>query len=49
MYAFVKDIKFIEELKTLGFTKTFAIVMVKDRPFHTGNRNLGIASLRKYP
>ncbi len=42
MYAFVKDIKFNEELLKLSFTKTFAVVLVKDRPFYTGNNNSGI-------
>lgn len=42
MYAFVKDIKFMEELKIEGFTNTYAITLVCDRPFYQGNINNGI-------
>ena len=42
MYSFVKDIKFMEELKALGFTKTCCVVLVSDRPFYQGNINEGI-------
>ncbi|WP_394526939.1 hypothetical protein [Lacrimispora sp. JR3] len=42
MYAFVKDIKFMEELKAQGFTQNFAIVLVNDRLFYTGSNNSGV-------
>lgn len=42
MYSFVKDIKFIEELKEQGFNKTAAVTLVSDRPFYEGRSNLGI-------
>ena len=42
MYSFVKDIKFMEELKENGFTKTAVVVLVSDRPFYQGRSNQGI-------
>lgn len=33
MYSFVKDIKFMEKLKSRGFTKTATVTLVSDRPF----------------
>lgn len=42
MYSFVKDIKFMEELKENGFTKTAIVVLVSDRPFYEGRSNQGI-------
>ncbi len=42
MYSFVKDIKFMEELKNRGFIKTAAVTLVSDRPFHEGRNNEGI-------
>ncbi len=42
MYSFVKDIRFMEQLKEKGFTYTFAIALVRDRPFYQGNNNSGI-------
>ena len=42
MQSFVKDIKFREELKENGFTKTAAVVLVSDRPFYEGRINQGI-------
>jgi len=42
MYSFTKDIKFMEELKERGFTKTACLVLVSDRPFHEGKVNTGI-------
>lgn len=33
MYSFVKDVKFMEQLKENGFTKTAVVVLVSDRPF----------------
>lgn len=42
MYSFVKDIKFMEELKIRGFTKTATVVLVSDRHFYEGRNNEGI-------
>ena len=32
MYSFVKDIKFMEEVKEKGFTQTYVVALVKDKP-----------------
>ena len=45
MYAFVKDLKFMEELKHLGFNRTYSLVLVSDRPFYRGDN---ITSIYKY-
>ena len=42
MYSFVKDIKFIEELKENGFKKNAVVTLVSDRPFYQGRKNDGI-------
>lgn len=42
LYSFTKDIKFMEELKGLGFTKTACVVLVSDKPFYQGKNNHGI-------
>ena len=42
MYSFVKDIKFMEELKDRGFNKTAVVILVSDRPFYEGRNNEGI-------
>ena len=42
MYSFVKDIKFMEELKESGFTKNAVVTLVSDRPFYVGRSNNGI-------
>lgn len=42
MYAFIKDILFMEELKALGFTSTAAVTLVDDKPFYIGENNSGI-------
>jgi hypothetical protein len=42
MYSFVKDIKFVEELKDRGFNKTAAVALVSDKPFYEGRNNEGI-------
>lgn len=42
MYSFVKDIKFMEQLKERGFTKTFCVTLVSDKPFYQGKENKGI-------
>ncbi|ALS25077.1 hypothetical protein [Paenibacillus naphthalenovorans] len=42
MYSFVKDIKFMEQLKALGFAKTACVALVSDKPFYQGTNNRGI-------
>ncbi len=42
MYKFVKDLKFMEELRDNGFTKTAVIVLVSDRLFYEGENIQGI-------
>jgi len=42
MYSFVKDIKFLEELKERGFSRTAAVSLVSDKPFYKGRNNTGI-------
>jgi hypothetical protein len=42
IYSFVKDIKFMEELKDRGFNKTATVTLVSDRPFYEGRNNEGI-------
>ena len=42
MYSFVKDIKFMEQLKERGFTKTCCVTLVSDKPFYQGKGNKGI-------
>ena len=42
LYSFVKDIKFMEQLKELGFDRTFCVSIVSSRPFYQGNDNYGV-------
>lgn len=42
LYSFVKDIKFMEQLKEHGFSKTYTVALVRDRPFYEGKDNSGI-------
>ena len=42
MYAFTKDILFMEQLKKNGFTQTCAITLVEDKLFYTGEKTDGI-------
>jgi hypothetical protein len=42
MFSFVEDIKFMEELKVQGFTKTAAVVLVADKLFYQGTKIDGI-------
>ncbi|MBM7867760.1 hypothetical protein [Heliomicrobium gestii] len=42
MYSFVKDIRFMEEMKERGFTGTACVALVSDRPFYEGKVNNGI-------
>jgi hypothetical protein len=42
MYSFAKDIKFMEEVKDRGFTKTACVVLVSDKLFYSGKMVDGI-------
>lgn len=42
MYSFVKDIKFMEHLRNVGFRETFALTLVDDRNFYSGDNKRGI-------
>ncbi len=42
MFAFVKDIKFMEELKKKGFDDTFCLTLVEDKNFYSGTKQDGI-------
>lgn len=42
MYAFVKDIRFMEQLKAAGFTKTYCLTFVEDRLFFQGTKVDGV-------
>ncbi|WP_377887978.1 hypothetical protein [Alkalihalobacillus sp. R86527] len=44
MFSFVKDIKFMEQTKELGFTQTFAVTYVEDSLFYKGAKTDGIYS-----
>ena len=42
MYAFVKDIVFMEQLKRNGFDSAYCLTMAKDRNFYSGKKTDGI-------
>ena len=42
MFSFVKDIKFIEELKAAGFDSTYCLTLVQDKNFYSGQKQDGI-------
>lgn len=42
MYSFVKDIRFMEQLKERGFSKTYCVSLVSDKSFYRGQGNIGI-------
>lgn len=44
MFSFVKDIKFMEELKEEGFKETYCLTLVKDKNFYSGQKQDGIYS-----
>ena len=44
MYSFVKDINFMEQLKSYGFNGAYCLTMVKDKNFYSGNKKDGIYS-----
>ena len=42
MFSFIKDLKFLEELKEIQFTNTISLVLVKDKLFYDGKEKTGI-------
>lgn len=42
MYSFIKDIRFMEELKENGFDNTYCLTLVKDKNFYEGKNKNGI-------
>lgn len=42
MFSFVKDIKFMEELKESGFDSTYCLTLVQDKNFYSGRKQDGI-------
>lgn len=42
MYSFIKDIKFMEQLKESNFTNSFCVTLVSDRNFYQGSNIKGI-------
>ena len=44
MFAFIKDIKFMEELKQAGFSDTYCLTLVQDKKFFSGKKQDGIYS-----
>ena len=44
MFQFIKDIKFMEEVKQMGFTHTYVATYVRDRLFYDGRKVDGIYS-----
>ena len=42
MYAFVKDIKFMEDLNKFGFKKTYCLILVEDKNYYLGKNKKGI-------
>lgn len=44
MYSFIKDIRFMEELKQAGFNGTYCLTLVQDKKFFSGAKQDGIYS-----
>ena len=44
MFAFIKDISFMEQLKSNGFTATYCLTITNDKNFYSGKKNDGIYS-----
>ena len=44
MFAFIKDIRFMEELKEKGFDKTYCLTVVNNKNFYSGKKIDGIYS-----
>ena len=39
MFLFIKDIKFMEELKIMGFDKTYCLTLVDDKNFYSDSKS----------
>lgn len=44
MFSFVKDIRFMEEMKEAGFIATYCLTLVEDKNFYSGQKQDGIYS-----
>ena len=44
MYSFIKDICFMEQLRSAGFDGTYAVTLVNDKNFYSGQKRDGIYS-----
>lgn len=42
MFSFIRDIKFMEELKEAGFDSTYCLTLVHDKNFYSGQKQDGI-------
>ena len=42
MFSFVKDIKFMEEMKEAGFNAAYCLTLVEDKNFYSGQKRDGI-------
>lgn len=42
MFSFIKDIKFMEEMKSAGFTATYCLTFVENEKFYSGKKQDGI-------
>lgn len=42
MFSFIKDIKFMEQLKENGFESTYCLTLVQDKVFYSGDKKDGI-------
>lgn len=42
MFSFVKDIKFMEEMKEAGFNAAYCLTLVEDKNFYSGQKQDGI-------
>lgn len=42
MFSFVKDIKFIEEMKKSSLTSVYCLTLVEDKNFYSGQEQDGI-------
>ena len=48
MYKFIEDIKFVEQIKELGFNNTYTIVLVKDKCFYCKDSKYSKLGIYKY-
>ena len=48
MYQFIKDIKFMEEVKDAGFAETYCITLVDDPKFYSNNKGYKTEGIYQY-